>query len=106
MTNEEIFRAQWDTLAEVMISMINTELESVGIIDFTRLDEVYRSKIVRWSSRSTTEGRWMNGLGDAKAVPEVRSALSRLRLTEVAGVNSSSAIAPLGGWAAAYSAQP
>ncbi len=83
MTNEEIFLAQWSTLEEEIIGMVNSEMNTSGTVDYAHLSDIFQSKLKRWSSRSTSEGRWMKSLDDNPAVPEVRAALAKLSLNEV-----------------------
>lgn len=83
MSYSESFLIQWNTLREEMVQTMRTQIAQGGVVRFSELDRVFRSKVKRWSTKMSEEGRWMNALGNAECRQAILNAISSLSLQEV-----------------------
>ncbi len=94
MKTSEAFLIQWGTLQEEMVQAVHSR-DSQGGILFEDLDRIFQSKIKRWSTQMTVEGRWMVSQKNEQAKSEVLRALSALHLTKIEGISAVGANIPV-----------
>lgn len=83
MTRAEQFLIQWSTLKEEMAKTIDIQVKQGRTVRFDELNKAFRTKTKRWSTKVSTEGRWMEAVEDNACRQEVLAALSQLSLEEL-----------------------
>ena len=81
MTRADAFLTQWSALKEEMVKTIRFQINQGGI-RFNDLNHTFQTKVKRWSSRMSEEGRLMESVENAQCRQEVLKALSVLTLQE------------------------
>lgn len=75
MEQSKIFITLWDNLRGEMEQEINFQIENHNCVNFNKLNELYKTKLTRWSSMMTHEGAWISGLENETLRQEILEAI-------------------------------